>query len=157
MHHFASYWQLFDHPGEPDVVTGWRIRSNSRLAGAERGDTLWLFTSGSKLSNKLNQDELPDGGVVASKAYLAEVFTIRGVIPEVDGRFELLVQGVERRCVPVRPAIIIDDIVRPAGWGEEKQVGSLRQGAWRLPDDAADQLEERLRREAPTVYRKVFR
>src|SRR4051812_12832191 len=99
MTHFASYWQLFDKLEEPIVVTGWRIRTHSRLADAEQGDILWLFTSGSKCRKKLDEEELPDGGVENSQAYLTEVFTIRRIIPEEAGQFKLLVQGAKDKCI----------------------------------------------------------
>ncbi|HUE15663.1 MAG TPA: hypothetical protein VMR25_15960 [Planctomycetaceae bacterium] len=129
MTHFASYWKFFDSDEEPDRVTGWRVRRNSRLADAVKGDILWLFTSGGKCRIKLKEDQLPDGGVDESQAYLTEVFTISTVIPEIAGPFKLLVKGAADKCLRVRPPILIDDIVRPDGWGKDKPIGSLRQGA----------------------------
>ena len=112
MTHFASFWKFFDKYEEPLVVTMWRIRGNSRLADAVKGDLLWLFTSGGKCRNKLDEDELPDDGVEDSQAYLTEVFTIRRIIPEVAGEFKLLVQGPKDKCIGLCPPILIDDIVR---------------------------------------------
>jgi hypothetical protein len=156
MTHFASYWKLFDHPDEPLVVDGWSVRGKSRLADARKGDILWLFTSGEKCRQKLEEDELPAAGVEDSQAYLAEVFTVSGVIPEVAGPFELLVEGETDKCIGLCPPIPIDGIVRPEGWGKDKPIGSLRQGAWRLPANVADLLQEKLKQEAPDVYREVF-
>ena len=156
MTHFASYWQFFDNQQEPKVVTGWRIRSKSRLADAAKGDVLWLFTSGEKCARKLDEDKLPDGGVENSQAYLTEVFTISSIIPEIAGPF-LLVKGMSDKCIGMsdkgirlRRPLLIDGIVRPDGWGKEKPIGSLRQGAWRLRPQIADLLQKKLKQNART-------
>lgn len=156
MTHFASYWKFFDEYEEATVVTCWRIRGKSRLADAIKGDILWLFTSGGKCRKKLEEDELPDGGVEENQAYLTEVFTISGVIPEIEGPFELLVEGVTDKCIGLCPPILIDDIVRPDGWEKDKPIGSLRQGAWRLSPHLANLLREKLKRESPDAYREVI-
>lgn len=154
MTHFASYWKFFDD--EAPVVYCWRVRGKSRLADARKGDILWLFTSGGKCRTALEDDDLPAGGVEDSQAYLAEVFTVERVISEVAGPFELLVEGDAAKCVGVSPPIPVDDIVRPDGWQADVPIGSLRQGAWRLPADVAEQLQARLRRLSPKEYRVVF-
>ncbi len=156
MTHFASYWQFYNKRQEPLVLTGWRIRSKNRLADAVKGDVLWLFTSGDKCLKKLAEEDLPDGGIEGSQAYLTAVFTVSGIIPEIASPFGLLVNGVRDKCIRVCPPILIDDIVRPRGWDKEKPIGSLRQGAWRLPPYNADLLQNTLRRESPNVYRRIF-
>jgi hypothetical protein len=156
MNHFASYWKFFDEYEEATVVTSWRIGAGNRLADAIKGDILWLFTSGRKCTQKLGEDELPPGAVEDGQAYLTEVFTIRGVVPEIAGPFKLLVKGVLDKCIGVCPPILIDDIVRPDGWEKDKQIGSLRQGAWRLPDVIADLLQKKLKQESPNTFRRVF-
>jgi hypothetical protein len=78
------------------------------------------------------------------------------VVPEVSGNFQLVVEGVQDRCRRVCLPILIDDIVRPEGHEGHIPIGSLRQGAWRLPDEIADRLVERLMHEAPDVYAQVF-
>lgn len=92
---------------------------------------------------KLDEDDWPVD-VVETAAYLGEVFTVQRVVPEPVGDFEL--------CVPLRPPIPIDDIVRPPGHGPDVPIGSLRQGAWRLRDELADQLC----RDSPGVYESLF-
>jgi len=154
--HLASYWQFFDSPDESPVVMCWRIRSHSRLADAEKGDILWLFTSGIKCKKKLDEDNLPDGDVEDNQAYLIEVFTVQCIVPEVEGQFKLLVEGARGKCVGLCPPILIDDIVRPDGHERDTPIGSLRQGAWRLRAEMAESLEERRRRESPSVYRRVL-
>lgn len=156
MTHFASFWKWFDEDEESTLVTCWRIRAHSRLADAENGDILWLFTSGVKCKKKLDEGELPASGVEDHQAYLTEVFTVQRIIPEVEGDFQLLVEGTRGRCVRLCPPIPIDDIVRPDGHERDIPIGSLRQGAWRLRAEMAELLEEKLRREAPNVYRKLF-
>lgn len=156
MTHFASYWKLFDHHDEPLVVGGWRVRGKSRLADARKGDILWLFTSGAKCKKKLEEGEFPSAGVEDSQAYLAEVFKVLRVIPEIAGPFQLLVEGITEKCVGICPPILVDDIVRPAGWGKDEPICSLRQGAWELPAQVAAQLQARLRRDSPEAYREVF-
>jgi hypothetical protein len=153
--HFASFWKFFDDEDEPLTVDGWRIKGGSGLAGAIAGDLLWLFPSGLKCMSKLDEDEWP-ADVVETAAYLAEVFTVRRVVPEPVGDFELCVEGVPERCFSLTPPIPIDDIVRPPGHEPDVPIGSLRQGAWRLKDEMADQLCVRLRRDAPGVYESLF-
>lgn len=153
--HFASFWKCFDERTEPLTVKIWRIKKGSRLADAIEGDALWLFTSGGKCRIKLREKEWP-ADVDDNLAYLAELFTVKELIPDKVGEFDLRVQGVADRCVRVRPPLLVDDIVRPAGHEADEPIGSLRQGAWRLRDEMADQLCLRLRQEAPDVHRAVF-
>jgi hypothetical protein len=105
---------------------------------------------------KLEDEDLPAGGVEENQAYLAEVFTIDRVITETAGPFRLLVEGVAPKCIGLCPPIPVDDIVRPDGWETDVPIGSLRQGAWRLAANVAEQLQARLRRESPEAYREVF-
>jgi hypothetical protein len=156
MTHFASYWQWFDEDEEEAIVTCWRIRGKSRLADARRGDILWLFTSGEKCRRKLEEGDLPEGGVQDSQAYLTEVFTVDRIIPEDDGDFPLLVEGLSEKCSGVYPPIHIDDIVRPFQHPKHKPIGRLRQGAWRLDPHLADLLQKRLKRERPDIHREVL-
>jgi hypothetical protein len=104
VNHFASYWQFFDRPAEPPTVTVWRIRARSRLADADKGDILWLFTSGGKCRKKLKEGKLPESPVEDTQAYLTEVFTISSVIPKVAGKFKLLVQGANDKCLSLHRA-----------------------------------------------------
>src|SRR5436305_10660632 len=103
MTHFASYWKFFHEEEEPLVVDGWRVRGKSRLADARKGDILWLFTSGGKCRVKLEEEDLPECGVAENQAYLAEVFTVKRVIPEKSGPFELLVEGISDKCIGLCP------------------------------------------------------
>jgi len=154
--HYASFWRCFHEAEEAKRVTIWRVMGGSRLASAASDDILWLFTDGRKCRSKLDDDELPVGGVVDSLGYLAEVFTIRRVVRHKFGIFELRADCIDERSARLCPPLIIDDIVRPAGHAKEKQIGSLRQGAWMLREDVADQLCARLRRDAPEAYYTVF-
>jgi hypothetical protein len=153
--HFASFWKCFDEDIEPLTVTIWRVKGGSRLADAIAGDLLWLFTSGLKCMDKLDEEEWP-AAVSENLAYLAEVFTVREVVSEKVGEYDLCVHGATKRCVRLVPPIAVDDIVRPAGRGVDRPIGSLRQGAWRLQDEMADQLCGRLRREAADEYELLF-
>ena len=90
--HFASFWKFFDDNDEALTVDGWRIKGGSRLADAIVDDLLWLFPSGVKCRSKLDEDEWP-ADIVETAAYLAEVFTVRRVVPEQVGDFELYVEG----------------------------------------------------------------
>jgi hypothetical protein len=153
--HFASFWRCFDEGNEPLRVTTWWIKGGSRLSNAIPGDLLWLFPDGLKCMNKLDEDEWP-ADVVENLGYLAEVFTVRGILPKKVGEDELFVQGTPKGCIRLIPPILIDDIVRPAGREVDRPIGSLRQGAWRLQDEMADQLCVRLRREAASVYELLF-
>jgi hypothetical protein len=155
MTHFASYWKWFDEEEEEPIVTCWRIRAKSRLADARRGDILWLFTSGEKCRRKLEEGELPDGGVQDSEAYLTEVFADDRILRVDDDEFPLLVEGLPQKCIGVYPPIHIDAIVRPFKHAKYKPIGSLRPGAWRLDAHLEDLLQKRLKRERPDVYREV--
>lgn len=153
--HFASFWKCFDEPIEPLTVKIWRIKKGSRLANAIADDALWLFTSGRKCKSKLNDSELP--AIVGDElAYLAEVFTVKQVIQDKVGEYDLCVRGLPKRCLRVNPPLLIDDIVRPGGHESDEPIGSLRQGAWRLKDEMADQLCRRLQRDAPSLYTSMF-
>src|SRR5262245_33167980 len=159
MAHFAAYWKFYDRLNEPLVVDGWRIRGKSRLANAVKGDILWLFTSGVKcrrtVGKKVPEDPSYDH-VEYNEAYLAEVFTVQRVVPEIAGPFTLVVKGTKGKCIGLYPPIWVDDIVRPEGRGTDIPIGSVRQGAWRLPEEVADQFQARLRRESPEAYSDVF-
>ncbi len=153
--HFASHWKCFDEDIEPLTVTMWRIKAGSRLTAAIQGDLLWLFPSGLKCMAKLDEDEWP-ADVADNSAYLAEVFTVQRIVPQKVAEYDLCVHGTAGRCIRLNPPILIDDIVRPPGREADVPIGSLRQGAWRLQDDMADQLCNRLRRDAPGVYESLF-
>lgn len=153
--HFASHWKCFDEYIEPLTVTIWRIKGGSRLASAIPGDILWLFPSGLKCMRKLDEDEWPVD-VAENAAYLAEVFTVQRVVPEKVEYYDLCVEGTPERCIRLNPPILVDDIVRPPGHELDVPIGSLRQGAWRLRDEMADQLCCRLRRDSPSVYELLF-
>ncbi len=65
-------------------------------------------------------------------------------------------EDLEGKCIGLSPPILIDNIVRPDGWEKDKPIGSLWQGARRLPDHVADLLQKKLEQEAPDVYREIF-
>src|SRR5437763_1111295 len=109
MTHYGAYWKFFDRRGEPRRVTGWRVRLNSRLADARKGDILWLFTSGEKCRKKLPVSELPPGGVKDPLGYLTEVLTVQTVVRDEVGPFTWMVEGIEEKSLEITPPILIDD------------------------------------------------
>ncbi len=154
--HFGAYWKFFDSKTEERRVTNWRVRLHSPLADAAKNDIIWLFTSGEKCKRKLPVAELTLGGVQNSLGYLVEVFTALTVVRDEVGQFTWNVEGIHEKCFEITPPLLVDDIVRPDGWGRDKAIGALRQGSWVLPDLLVDMLERRLRAQRPELHQRLF-
>ena len=150
MTHWGAYWKFFGREDEPWPVNHWRIGAGSRLAKAEPGDRLWLFTSG----QRCRLPEMPGQKL----GYLVEIMEIGSVGNDsADERFALLIKGRPDRCVAVRPGLLVDEFMRPAKSDRQAPIGSLWQGARKLSEQAVSGMIEKLRQERPVAFEKFFR
>jgi hypothetical protein len=148
--HWGAYWKFFGREDEPWPVDHWRIGAGSRLAQAEPGDRLWLFTSG----QRCRLPEFPGQEL----GYLVEIMEIGGIEGErTKGRFAFRIRAKQDRHVAVRPGLLVDEYVRPARSDRAAPIGSLWQGARKLSEQAVSGMIEKLRQERPVAFGRFFR
>jgi hypothetical protein len=141
MTHFGVLWPFFSKVSEPWPVNGWCLGNRSPLADVEKGDLLWLFTSGKKCKKKL---EAPNrAGIQDSLGYLTQILEVDTIRP--GGWLGLEIGATQRGVWKIDPPLLIDDVVRPPGWDSTAPIGRLRQCPWKLKGDAVDALHVALR------------
>jgi len=145
MSHFGVYWPFFSNTVEPWPVDGWRIGSGSRLADAERGDVLWLFTSGTKCRKRLRREGIPTDGIENHLAYLAQILEVDQIVPDEVDELRFLIKGKPGDCRAVKPPLLIDDLIRAERSEAKANIGQVRQAAWKLADYTVDLLKDRLK------------
>lgn len=151
---FGVYWPFFSKRNEPWPLDGWRLGSGSRLADVERGDRLWLFTSGKKCKMKL-KDRFVCDPAAENAGFLTQVLTVESIAPDRQGGFDLDISADMRHSPQVDPPLLIDHLVRPEGADGNISIGRFRQAAWKLPANTVDLLKELLRRERKSAYQGI--
>jgi hypothetical protein len=147
---WAIYWPQYrvESGADGEPIVGWLTNREWLVNRLQHGDRIWLFIPG----NYCGDTKKPYQGYLAQLLMVEDWEQYSPEEMETHGsRYHI--QGIEERCILVRPPICVDHLLRRPGTDPFQHIGVARQTPFELESQQVDALLWLLQNNQPEVYR----